>query len=267
MMSPRWNRLLITGAAGRLGSQLRSDLRGIARVVRSADVRALTPMHDAEEVAQVDLSDMSSVMPLLEGVDAVVHFGAVMPQASWDAVLQANIVGTFNVFEAARQAGVRRIVFASSHHAIGMYDRTQRLDADSPPRPGNLYGLSKAFGEDLARMYYDKHGIDVACLRIGSCFPEPTDERMLATWLSHRDMSQLCQRCLQIDELGHVVVYGVSDNRRRWWSNEKASFLGFVPEDSADAYAESIAMTSPADARLQGRAAHVQGGKFTQLVP
>lgn len=266
MKTPQWTRLLITGAAGRLGSQLRTDLRGIAQTIRATDLRGLAPAGDAEEVCEADLADTPSVQRLVDGVDAIVHFGAVMPQAPWEAVLQANIVGSFNLFEAARQAGVKRIVFASSHHAIGMYERTQALDSHSPPRPGNLYGLSKAFGENLARMYHDKHGIEVACLRIGSCFPEPTDERMLATWLSHRDMAALCRACLQAPALGYCVVYGASDNSRRWWSNDQVGFLGFRPQDSADAYAD-ILPPMPVATLEQERTARLQGGKFTNLIP
>ena len=268
MTTTRWRRLLITGAAGRLGSHLRSDLRDLAEHVRATDLRALPPATEGEEVVQADLSDMAAVHALLEGVDAVVHLGAVMPQAPWEAVLQANIIGSFNVFEAARQAGAKRIVFASSHHAIGMYDRSQPLDSGAPPRPGNLYGLSKAFGENLARMYHDKHGIEVACLRIGSCFEQPTDERMLSTWLSHADMVQLCRRCLVAPAVGYSVVYGVSANSRSWWSNDKVDFLGFAPQDSADAYAQDIAHAiGPASAPLSARAARLQGGRYTDLIP
>ena len=267
---------MVTGAAGRLGSQLRSELRDLAHLIRVSDLRGLSPAVDGEEVVHGDLADMSTVQQLLKDVDAVVHLGAVMPQAQWDAVLHANIIGSYNVFEAARQAGVKRIVFASSHHAVGMYDRSQSLNSDSPPRPGNLYGLSKAFGESLARMYYDKHGIEVACIRIGSCFERPTDDRMLSTWLSHRDMVQLCRGCLSASTLGYSVVYGVSDNSRKWWSNDKVEFLGFSPQDSADDFEHelvnasaqlSLASTEPPKTAMSARAEHLQGGRFTDLVP
>lgn len=264
MASPRWNRLLVTGAAGRLGVQLCSELRDLASFVRFTDIQGLAPAGDRGEAIEVDLADATATDALMHEVDVVIHFGAVMPQEPWSAILNANIVGTFNVFEAARKAGVKRVIYASSHHAVGMYDSTQLLDCDSPPRPSNLYGLSKAFGESLARMYYDKHGIEVVCLRIGSCFPEPTDRRMLSTWLSHADMLQLCRRCLEAQEVGYSIVYGVSANSRRWWNNEKTAFLGFRPVDSADAFETSLAELpiSPEDP-----ASHLQGGRFTKLIP
>eukprot|EP01030_Chromulinospumella_sphaerica_P000105 gene105-108_t len=210
--------------------------------MRITDINGLTPDGEGEEVVCGDLADMASVQAMLAEVDVVVHLGAVMPQAPWEAVLQANIVGTFNVFEAARQAGAKRIVFASSHHAVGMYDRAQKLDSDSPARPGNLYGLSKAFGEDLARMYYDKHGIETVCVRIGSCFEKPTDERMFL----------------------------------KWWSNGKADFLGYSPRDSADSFAQEIShaalrqdpgLTTDQAAPPSARAQQLQGGRFTDLIP
>lgn len=266
MQATRWERLLITGAAGRLGRQLRTQLRDLARVTRSTDLRGLDAAADGEETMAADLADFSAVQALVRDVDVILHFGAVMPQSPWEDVLQANIIGSYHLFEAARQAGVKRIIFASSHHAIGMYERTQQLDCDAPPRPGNLYGLSKAFGENLARMYFDKHGIEVACLRIGSCFEQPGDERMLATWLSHDDLLQLCRRCLQAPRLGYTVVYGVSDNSRRWWSNDAAGFLGFEPRDSADRFAAQLPAAC-ATACANDRSAHLQGGRFTALIP
>ena len=264
MTAPRWNRLLITGASGRLGTRLRTGLRDLAQHLRVTDVRELGPVAEDEERVHADLGDMASVLPLLQAVDVVIHLGAVMPQAPWDAVLNANIVGSYNLFEAARQAGVKRIVYASSHHAVGMYGTTEALDADSPPRPDTLYGLSKAFGENLARMYHDKHGIEVACLRIGSCFEHPSDQRMLSTWLSHGDMVQLCRRCLEAPRLAYSVVYGVSDNSRRWWHNDKTGFLGFQPQDSADAFDGLVPLD---EAPGTNPAARLQGGRFTQLIP
>lgn len=256
--------MLITGASGRLGTRLRTSLRDLSQHLRVTDVRESTHMAGDEEQVVADLGDMNAVLPLLQGVDVVIHLGAVMPQAPWGAVLNANIVGSYNVFEAARQAGVKRIVYASSHHVVGMYETTQALDADSPPRPDTLYGLSKAFGENLARMYYDKHGIEVACLRIGSCFEQPGDRRMLATWLSHGDMVRLCRRCLEVPDLGYSVVYGVSANSRRWWRNQKTGFLGFEPQDSADAFEDQMPVEDAPGAEPPDR---LQGGRFTQLIP
>jgi len=258
-------RLLITGASGRLGSQLRMATKDLAQAIRLTDVKALTDLANDEEFIQADLADMSTVLELMTGVDVVIHLGAVMPQAPWESILQANIIGTYNIFEAARQAGVKRVIFASSHHATGMYERTERLDSESPVRPANLYGLSKAFGETTGRMYHEKHGLEVISLRIGSCFPEPTDERMLATWLSHRDMSNLCRCCLQASQVGYTVLYGVSNNKRVWWSNAKAGYIGYQAIDSADDFEE--ALLTPQITNHQGEKYKFQSGKFANLVP
>ncbi|MFO1352686.1 MAG: NAD(P)-dependent oxidoreductase, partial [Gammaproteobacteria bacterium] len=146
----------------------------------------------------------------------------------------------YNVWETARRHGVKRIVFASSNHAIGMYPRTELLDSDSAARPDTFYGLGKAFGELLGRMYFDKHGIEAACLRIGSCFPKPKDARMLSTWLSYADFAELCRCCLTTPLLGYAIVYGVSANERCWWDNRKVSYIGFRPKDSAEPFAAEV---------------------------
>jgi len=261
----RWNRILITGAAGRLGSQLRTGLRDAANVRRLTDVRELAPATAGEEVVMADLQDFAAVQQLMVGVDLVLHFGAVMVKEAWSKVLPVNIVGTYNVFEAARLAGVRRIVYASSSHAVGMYGCNELLDANSPPRPDTPYGLSKAFGENLARMYFDKYEIEAACLRIGSCFEEATDERMLATWLSHKDLVQLCRRCIDAPVLGYAVAYGMSDNPRRWWDNRQVDYLGYRPEDSAEVFMEAIMAHASQPAPFDP-ATLFQGGQYV-LVP
>lgn len=261
MPSPRWKRILITGACGRLGTQLRAGLAGSAQTLRLTDIRDPGPAGAGEEVVVADLSDLQAVRALMQGVDLVLHFGAVMVRQPWDAVLPANIVGSYNVFEAAREAGVRRIVYASSSHAIGMYRCDEVLDAGTPPRPDTPYGLSKAFGESLARMYFDKYGIEAACLRIGSCFEQPTDERMLATWLSHADLVRLVRACIDAPVLGYTIVYGQSDNPRSFWDNRSASFLGYRPQDSAEPYRDAILANAPAPG--QGHPADaLQGGRF-----
>ena len=263
-MGTRWNRILITGAAGRLGQHLRSGLRDLSSHLRSTDLREFDPAAALEECVLADLADADAVRNLMEQVDVVLHFGAVMPQETWERVLPANVIGTWNVFEAARQAGVRRIVYASSHHAVGMYPRTHGLDTEALPRPDTPYGLSKAFGESVARMYFDKYGIESACLRIGSCFPRPSDERMLATWLSPDDMLQLVRRCVEAPVLGFAIVYGMSNNSRRWWNNERVAWLGFEPQDSADPYAAAILDNEPPKA-VSDPAAIYQGGRFVNL--
>lgn len=233
------NRLLITGAAGRLGKMLRQNLAGHYPILRLSDRSNLEPAASHEEIMYCDLAEASAMERLLEGVDAVVHMGAQAKEADWETVHRSNIVGSYHLWEAARKAGTQRIIFASSSHAIGFYRCSTRLDETSPARPDSLYGLSKAFGEDLGRHYADKYGISCLCIRIGSCFPQPTARRSLSTWISYRDMTQLIQVGLKAD-YHYEIVYGVSDNTRSWWDNRNAYRLGFKPQDNAEQWAAEV---------------------------
>jgi len=247
---PRFERLLITGAAGALGTVLREGLAPLATRLRLSDRADLGAGAAHEELMPAELGDLDAVLRLVEGCDAVVHFGAAPMERPWEEILESSIRGGYNVYEAARRHGLRRIVYASSIHAVGFVPREAGADTDTPHRPDSLYGLSKCFVEDLARLYWDKFGIESACLRINSCFPEPADRRHLATWLSYRDLVQLVTRCLLAERIGHTVVYGISDNRERFFSNEKVAHLGFRPEDSAEPHRPRVeAATAPGDPR------------------
>jgi uronate dehydrogenase len=240
-------RLLITGAAGALGREARAGLRGIASAVRLSDIAAMAPaqaQHN-EEVVVCDLADASAVDALCEGVDAILHLGGQATEAPWPQVMQANIAGVINLYEAARKAGVGRILFASSNHAIGFHRRTERLDHSSPARPDGRYGVSKAFGEDIASLYANKYGIKGFCMRIGSCFPEPTTKRMLSTWLSYADFVRLARAGLTA-HYHYEIVYGVSANTRSWWDNNNAARLGYDPQDNAEVFAAKVA-NAPAE--------------------
>jgi len=193
---PRCHRLLLTGAAGNLGKVLRPRLKAHADVLRVSDVATLAPAAPGEEVIPCDLADAAAVSELVRGVDAIVHLGGVSVERSFEEILPANIQGVYHVYEAARVHGVRRVVFASSNHVIGFYEQGAQLDADVPLRPDGYYGLSKAYGENLSRFYYDRYGIETVCLRIGSSFPEPKDRRMMVTWLSYDDLTDLVVRSL-----------------------------------------------------------------------
>jgi uronate dehydrogenase len=233
-------RLLITGAAGALGSVLRRHTAGRHPALRLSDIKPLEgPPGQGEEHVVCDLADAAAVDRLLEGVDAVVHLGGQAVEGPWPVVMSANIVGAVNLWEAARKAGTKRVLFASSNHAVGFHRRTTRLDHASPAKPDSRYGLSKAFGEDLGLYYANKHGIACLVMRIGSCFPEPTDERMLSTWLSYRDFCQLVEAGLAADYV-YEVVYGISANTRAWWDNSNAYRLGYRPQDNAEAYAAKV---------------------------
>lgn len=236
---PIIERLLITGAAGRLGSQLRRHFAGRFEALRLSDRVDMGAAGPGEELSVCDLGDAAAVERLFEGVDACVHLGGQPNEAPWPVIMNANIAGVVNVWEAARKAGTRRMVFASSNHAIGFQPRTKKLDHNSPARPDTRYGLSKAFGEDTALYYANKHGIEAMCMRIGSCRAEPTDERCLATWQSYADFCRLVDVGLTASFV-YEIVYGVSNNRRSWWDNSNATRLGYRPQDDAEDWADRL---------------------------
>jgi len=236
----RLHRLLLTGAAGSLGKVLRPRLRACCEVLRVSDIAPLGDAAPGEEVQPAALEDRAAVMALLEGVDAVVHLGGVSTEHAFETILPANIVGTYHVYEAARVHGVRRIVFASSNHVTGFRRQSETIDPREPMRPDGYYGLSKAFGENLAQFYFDRHGLETVSLRIGSSFPEPVDRRMLATWLSYDDLERLVVAALSAPVVGHTVIYGMSDNPLTWWDNTPARHIGYRPQDSSEPYRATV---------------------------
>src|SRR5687767_6046539 len=267
MTLPRtYDRVLLTGAAGGLGRVLRTGLKPHARVLRVSDRAPLEPAGEGEEVVSCELADAAAVHRLVEGVDAVVHFGGISVESRFEPILQSNILGVFNVYEAVRRHGVKRVVFASSNHVTGYYKQSETIDTDAPVRPDGLYGVSKCFGESLSRFYFDRHGIETVCLRIGSSFPTVKDRRMLSTFLSYGDLVELVRCALFAPKVGHTIAYGVSDNRRKWWDNRRAAHLGFVPRDSADPERERIEAAVPA-LDPADPAAIYQGGHFVHAGP
>jgi uronate dehydrogenase len=203
---------------------------------------------------------------LVRGCQAIVHFGGVSTEKPWQPILEANIMGLYHLYEAARLHGVKRIVYASSNHVMGYYRQSEVVDAQSPPRPDGLYGLSKAFGENLSRLYFDRYGIETACVRIGSSFPEPVDRRMLATWLSYDDLYRLVLACLTTPVLGHSIIYGTSNNSVSWYDNRLARHIGFVPQDSADVFRHDIHARTP-EPDPKDPVVQFQGGGFLRLGP
>jgi uronate dehydrogenase len=234
------NRILITGAAGKIGSTLREGLRGRYPVLRLTDIGQLGPAQAGEEIAPADLTDLAAVEEAMKGVDCVVHLGAIPGEDTWEKILPNNIVGTWNVFEAARRQGVKRVVYASSHHAVGFYRRARLIDSSVVPRPDGIYGVSKVFGEGVGRLFADKHGLSVACLRIGAFRDKPNDRRLLYVWLSPRDAVHLVQCCIDGPEYHFITVYGISDNARSKYRNTGLEFLGYKPQDKAEDYAAEI---------------------------
>ena len=261
-----FHRLLLTGAAGGLGRELRRRLPAHCAVLRLSDVAALGAAAPHVELMPADLADAGAVSALLEGVDAVIHMGGVSTEQPWEAILPANIVGAYNLYEAARRHGVRRVVFASSNHVTGFYRQDEVIAAGAPPRPDGLYGLSKAFGEDLAQLYFDRHGIETVSLRIGSSFPAPRDRRMLHTWMSFDDLERLVVAALTAPNVGHSVICGVSANPHVWWDNAPASHIGYVPQDSAGPWAAEIERTTPAGDPADPAVIY-QGGAFVRQGP
>jgi uronate dehydrogenase len=245
---------------------LRARLKPYARVLRVSDREPLGAAGAGEEVVQCDLADRDGVLAMVEGADAIAHFGGISVETGFEPILQSNIVGVHNLYEAARKHGVKRVVFASSNHVTGFYKVTDKLDPDVPMRPDGFYGVSKCFGENLSRFYFDRYGIETACLRIGSSFPEVRDRRMLSTFLSYDDLVELVRSALFAPDIGHTVVYGVSDNSARWWDNGKAAHLGFRPRDSADSQRAKVEARVP-PAAADDPAAVYQGGSFVQSGP
>ncbi|MFI8744689.1 NAD-dependent epimerase/dehydratase family protein [Pseudomonas sp. NPDC077186] len=262
-----FNRLLLTGAAGGLGKVLRERLRPYATILRLSDIGEMAPAAGPhEEVVRCDLADKAGVHQLVEGVDAIVHFGGVSVERPFEEILGANICGVFHIYEAARRHGVKRVVFASSNHVIGFYKQDEHLDAHCQRRPDGYYGLSKSYGEDMASFYFDRYGIETVSIRIGSSFPEPANRRMMSTWLSYDDLTQLLERSLYAANVGHTVVYGMSANRDIWWDNGKAAHLGYQAKDSSEVFREQVeAQPLPAaddPARIYQGGAFVAAGPF-----
>jgi uronate dehydrogenase len=234
------NRILITGAAGRIGRTLREGFARRYSLLRLLDIAPLGAAAAGEEVVRADIGDLAAMEAALDGIECVVHLAGVPEEDAWEKILPTNIIGTYNVFEAARRRGTRRIVFASTNHVVGFHPRERRLDENVMPRPDTRYGTSKAFGEALGRLYADKHGMSVACMRIGSFQPRPQDERQLATWISPRDTVRLVRCCIEAAEYHFLIVYGVSNNRDRRWFDTASRRIGYAPEDDAEAFAAEI---------------------------
>jgi uronate dehydrogenase len=230
------DRVLVTGAAGGIGRMIRPLLRGIYPRLRLSDIVAIDTAA-GEEFVKADLADLAACERICAGVDGVIHLGASSVEDQWEPVLNNNIVGCYHLFEAARRQGVQRIVFATTNHVVGFYRRQRTIDHTVMPRPDSRYGVSKAFGEALGRMYADKYGLRVLNIRIGNVDQRPVDRRRLSIWISPRDLVQLMRIGLEHPDVHFEVVYGISDNARAWYDNANAFRLGYAPADRAEDYA------------------------------
>ena len=255
--------LLITGAAGQIGRDLRTRLARPGRTLRLIDIAPQTPVGDDEaaEIIKADITDPDAMAEASEGVAAIIHLAALLDGATWAQYVDVNITGTYAVLEGARRAGVPRVIYASSHHAVGFNPRGDWAPDDMPPRPDSYYGVTKVASEALCSLYHDRHGMDVVAVRIASYRPIPDDRRSLSNWLSPDDTARLFEALITVPAPGFQIVWGVSNNTRRWMSLDKAKSLGYVPRDDAEEWAEEVlAATTPNDPGAMWD--HILGSKF-----
>jgi uronate dehydrogenase len=257
-------KLVLTGAAGRLGSYLREPLAAMCDALVSTDIAEdIGTLYPGETYIRADLAEMSQIAPALEGADMVIHFGAIVDEKPFEELLGPNFVGSYNIWEAGYKAGVKRVVYASSIHAVGMHLKSDFIGTDAEHRPDTFYGLAKCFTEDLGRMYWDKRGMESVHLRILSC-AQVNNARALGSWLSYDDLIQLVTRAIDTPSVGFSIVYGVSNNDRAPVDNAKASFLGYRPKDNAEVFAkEVLAAEGPVDTTDPGQMCH--GGPFAKV--
>ena len=240
-------RILITGAAGGIGRRLRLLLREAYPSIRLSDRAEIAELAPGESSVAAELSDLAQVERAVAGVEGIVHLGGMSVENDWPTILESNIVGTYNLFEAARRHGVRRVVFASSNHAVGFYRRRRKIGTAVVPRPDSRYGVSKVFGEALGALYADKHGLGVLSIRIGNVGDAPIDKRRLGIWIHPEDLAELVRIGLEHPALGYEVVYGASDNERSWWDNDAAFRLGYRPRHRSE---DHVAAALAAQAKL-----------------
>jgi len=256
-----FERILLTGAAGSLGGHLRTGLAPLAARMRVLDIREIARAQPDEEVVICNLADKAAAFAAIEGCDAIVHFAGHPREQSFEEIVAETLPAAYHVWEGARRFGVKRVVYASSIHAVGFAPVETVPDTRAMHRPDTFYGLTKTFVEDLASLYWDKFGVETVALRICSCFPEPRDRRMLWSWLSFADCVRLVQAALTAPRVGFSVIYGTSDNAERGVSNLHASHIGFRPRDSADAHAAAVRAGVPRPDPTS-LAARVVGGSF-----
>ena len=257
-------KLVLTGAAGRLGSYLREPLAALCETLVSTDIADdIGTLYPGETYVKADLAQMDQIAPVLEGADMVVHFGVIVDEKPFEELLGPNFVGSYNIWEAGYKAGVRRIVYASSIHAVGMHLKSDFIGTDAEHRPDTFYGLAKCFTEDLGRMYWDKRGMESVHLRILSC-AQVNNTRALGSWLSYTDLIQLVTRAVDTPSVGFSIIYGVSNNDRAPVDNAKASFLGYRPVDNAEVFAAQVlAEEGVIDTTDPGQMCH--GGPFAKV--
>jgi uronate dehydrogenase len=253
--------ILVTGAAGDIGTRLRKLLKGVYPRIRWSDRRTPPDLAPDEEFVAADLADYAQVEKIVAGIDGIAHFGGYSVEGDWPTILSANIVGCRNLFEAAYRAGVKRVVFASSNHAVGFYPREKKIGVDVTVRPDSRYGVSKAFGEALGALYADKHGLSVTCLRIGNVGDAPIDQRRMSIWLKPEDLVQLVRIGFEHPDIRFEIFYGASGNEAAWWDNSNARRFGYKPQGKAEDF-RAQAMAAQAKLPPDPVAERYQGGPF-----
>jgi uronate dehydrogenase len=236
----KYKNILLTGAAGALGEQLRETLSQKCNLLRISDKTNLDKKFDNEEIKQADLSSAEAILNLTKNIDCVVHMGGQSIEGSWDNVLNSNIIGMYNLYEGCRKNNVKRVIWASSVHTVGFYPRSEVIDNKVMPRPDSNYGLSKVFGESLAQYYWDKYKLETVSIRIYSCVAEPKDHRMLSTWLSYNDLRSLVISCMNTSNVKHSIIFGVSNNNSILIDNKYSKHIGYNPKDNGEEYRKII---------------------------
>ncbi|MCK1361792.1 NAD(P)-dependent oxidoreductase [Bradyrhizobium sp. 199] len=257
-------RILMTGASGGIGTSLRKLLPPIYPDLLLSDIKPPADLGANEKFKAADLADLGQCEAICEGVDGIIHFGGYSVEGTWDQILQANIIGGYNLFEAAYRKGVKRVVFASSNHAVGFYPRHHKIGTDVTPRPDGRYGVSKVFGEAVGALYADKHGLKVTCLRIGNFGDMPLDQRRLSIWLKPDDLVQLCRIGLEHPDIHFEIFYGASLNERAWWDNHRAYEFGYRPTGRSEDHV-AHAMAEQAKLKPDPIGDYFQGGTFCSM--
>lgn len=253
-------KILITGAAGDVGTRLRKLLKGVYSL-RVSDIRKPADLGADDEFVAADLGDYEQTKQITAGIDGIVHLGGYSVEGPWETIHKSNIVGCYNLFEAAYRSGVKRIVFASSNHAVGFYPRDRKIGVDVTVRPDSRYGVSKAFGEAVGALYADKHGLRVTCIRIGNVGDKPLDKRRLSIWVKPEDLAQLIRIGLEHPDIRFEIFYGTSDNAAGWWDNSNARRFGYRPQFRSEDFRDE-AMAAQAKLPADPVGDRFQGGPF-----
>ena len=254
-------KIVLTGAGGRLGSYLREPISNLCNYLVSTDIKEnIGPLYENEKFIQADLSNFDEINPIIENATMVCHFGAIVDELPFNKLLGPNYIGSYNIWESSRRHNVKRVIYSSSMHAVGMYPKTMTLKTDTPHRPDSFYGLAKCFTEDLAKMYFEKNAIEAVCLRIASCAPVNT-ARSLSSWLSYNDLIKLVTKSIDTPYTGYTIIYGISNNDRKNVDNSNASHIGYIPEDNAEIFAEEILQKDLTE-ELNDKGNQCHGGAF-----